>query len=419
MSQQVSHSAVTRIPVFSGQRRVRGLWQRELADGTIVYEVQVTEGGRNSRIRLDARTKTDAILEQQALRVDHSRGEAPRTGSVVSTVAEFAVEFLDHLEGRIHHRDPARRYSPRTVALYRQRVDALIIPVIGNVRLDELRVTHLRTLVERLGARYAPSTVTSAVNIVSGLLRYAVKRQVIDRNVCRDLDRDDRPGVKRVSEPRYLDAAEVERLLANLSDTFRPVAAVCAYAGLRISEAIGLVWADIDLEAGVVTVARQLDDDGTLRADVKTLSSRATVPLLPVLVRELRATARARPSAIFVSYIARRLSSRRRAATRSLGAMPSVPSTPPATRPGSTVPVRRRSVCMTCATRSSVLPSTPASRSPRSPSSPATPTRRSPARSTPASARAGGQASPTSSSTPGSGAEVVTGLERGRRRADE
>jgi integrase len=131
--------------------------------------------------------------------------------------------------------------------------------------------------------------VTSALNIVSGLLRYAVKREVIDRNVCRDLDRDDRPGVKRVSEPRYLDAVEVERLLAALTDTFRPVAAACAYAGLRASEALGLRWEDLDLDAGLLSVARQLDDDGTLREDVKTPSLRATVPMLPVLARELRA----------------------------------------------------------------------------------------------------------------------------------
>jgi hypothetical protein len=56
--------------------------------------------------------------------------------------------------------------------------------VIGNVRLVELRVSHLRRLVERLGSRYAPSTVTSTVNIVSGLMRYAVKREVIDRNIA-------------------------------------------------------------------------------------------------------------------------------------------------------------------------------------------------------------------------------------------
>ena len=69
--------------------------------------------------------------------------------------------------------------------------------------------------------------------------RWAVKNHLMERNVTRDLDRDDRPGSKRQTEPRYLDAGQVELLLAQMSDELRPVAAVCAYAGLRISEALG------------------------------------------------------------------------------------------------------------------------------------------------------------------------------------
>jgi integrase len=149
-------------------------------------------------------------------------------------------------------------------------------------------VSVLRRLIDQLGRRYAPSTVTSILNITSGLLRFAVKNRYAPRNVVRDLDRDDRPGSKRRTEPRYLDADEVERLLAAMGGCYRPVAATCAYAGLRISEALGLRWADVDLDAGTLRVQRQLDDDLTLRQETKTPASAATVPMLPVLVRELR-----------------------------------------------------------------------------------------------------------------------------------
>ena len=88
------------------------------------------------------------------------------------------------------------------------------------------------------------------MNILSGLLRYALKRKLVPHNVVRDLDRDDRPGVARQSEPRYLSEDELTRLLAKMTDTFRPVALVCAYAGLRISEALGLRWTDLDLGPG-------------------------------------------------------------------------------------------------------------------------------------------------------------------------
>ncbi len=72
-----------------------------------------------------------------------------------------------------------------------------------------------------------------------------------------------------------------------MSDTFRPVAAVCAYAGLRLSEALGLCWRDVELDAGILSVTAQLGADGT-RVPLKTSASAATVPMLSVLADELR-----------------------------------------------------------------------------------------------------------------------------------
>ena len=77
------------------------------------------------------------------------------------------------------------------------------------------------------------------------------------------------------------------RLLKKLTPTFRPVVATCTFAALRISEALGLRWRDVDLKAGTLTVSGQLGADGE-RVPVKSEASAATVPLLPALARELR-----------------------------------------------------------------------------------------------------------------------------------
>jgi integrase len=111
---------------------------------------------------------------------------------------------------------------------------------------------------------------------------------LLHANVVRDLDRDDRPCAARKSEPRYLSVDELERLLSAMGDTFRPVAAACAFAGLRLSEALGLCWRDLDFTAGTVTVTAQLGSNGQ-RVPLKTTASMATVPMLPMLAAELRA----------------------------------------------------------------------------------------------------------------------------------
>jgi integrase len=287
MTQRVSHGGATRTPVYSGTRRVRGLWQRRLADGTIAYEARLRIDGQDKRVVLEATTKSDAIREAESLRVDRDRGEQ-RHRSLAPTLDELAEEWIHSLEARVGLADERRRYSQRTVDLYRQRLDAHVLDRLGRRRVDELTVDDVRRLVERLTGRgLAPGTVTSCVNILSGLLRFAVKREVVVHNVVRDLDRDDRPGVARRSEPRYLTAAEVERLLVQMSETFRPIAATCVYAGLRVSEALGLRWRDVDLKAGTITVAGQLGAAGGRIDTTKTISSAATVPMLPALRREL------------------------------------------------------------------------------------------------------------------------------------
>jgi integrase len=132
-------------------------------------------------------------------------------------------------------------YAAQTpVDLYKQRVGTHIIPAIGDLPVDAVTTDDVRRLAERLGRTRSAATTSGVLVVVSSLMRYPVRAKLIERNPIRDLDRDDRPGVKRQTEPRYLDADEVRLLLSTMGDTFRPVASVCAYSGLRVSETLGL-----------------------------------------------------------------------------------------------------------------------------------------------------------------------------------
>lgn len=283
-----SYGAATRKPVYSGTRRVPGLYERSRADGTNVYEARLRLGGSVRRHRLTASTKTDAIAELRALQTDYARGEEYRSPASAVTVDDLAADWLAHLAARVGARDPRRRYSARTVELYRQRLEQHISPTLGRRPVADVALADVRRLVERLSAAgLAPATVTGILGVLSGLLRYGVKFGAVERNVVRDLDRDDRPGAGRLTEPRYLTADELRRLLDAMGDTFRPVAAACMFAGLRVSEALGLRWQDVNFKAATLTVSGQLGAAGEL-VPVKSAASAATVPLLPALARELR-----------------------------------------------------------------------------------------------------------------------------------
>jgi integrase len=134
-------------------------------------------------------------------------------------------------------------------------------------------------MIERLSIEgLSGSTVRGVVTATSAMFRYGVQQGVIERNPCRDLERGDRPSGKRLTEPRYIDADQIGALLDRLGPEFRPIAATCAYAALRISEALALKWEHVDLVGGILNVP------GT-----KTEASGANVPMIPLLVDELRA----------------------------------------------------------------------------------------------------------------------------------
>jgi hypothetical protein len=118
MTQQV-YGAQSRRPVYTGNRRMPGLYERTLADRTIVFEAALRLGGKVRRHRLYATTKTDAITELRALQVDYDRGEQHRSG-VGLTVDELAADYIAHLQARVADMDPRRRRSPRTVRHYEE-----------------------------------------------------------------------------------------------------------------------------------------------------------------------------------------------------------------------------------------------------------------------------------------------------------
>jgi integrase len=287
-----SHGADTRTPVSVGSRRIPNLWQRTLASGGIAFEFVGRVDGRQIRRRLDATTKSEAVIETRAIQTDRDRGLL-RLKPPAPTVAALRDEFMQHLRSLINVPDARQRRSERCVDLYEHHLDARFVPVFRSRRVDTITTAELRRWLDTLRQTgLAPNTQRGILTAASAMLRYAAKQEYIAISPAAGLDRDDRPSTTRLRQPRYLDGAQLAALLAELGDEYRPVGAVLGYAGLRISECLAVRWRDLDLDAGRLSVAAQVDRAGRT-VPLKTAASAATVDLLPALVRELR-THRAR-----------------------------------------------------------------------------------------------------------------------------
>jgi integrase len=93
---------------------------------------------------------------------------------------------------------------------------------------------------------------------------------------------------------RILDREEIGKVLEAAGLIYRPILATAIFTGLRQGELLGLTWADVDFDAGLVRVRKQLGRDG-VRVEPKTAQAVRDVVMMPALGRLLRAHKLASP----------------------------------------------------------------------------------------------------------------------------
>jgi integrase len=102
----------------------------------------------------------------------------------------------------------------------------------------------------------APTTAVIALITLKAVCRFAVRRGWLTENLVLALE----PGEKPRWSPGRVGTLEGPALarVIDQAGSYRPVFELLAFTGLRIGEALGLTWADVDLDAGLLSVHRQL-----------------------------------------------------------------------------------------------------------------------------------------------------------------
>jgi integrase len=183
--------------------------------------------------------------------------DSKRTGQLAhderQSVAVFLAKWLADKE-----RNGLR---PTTLKSYRQHIDDYIVPVIGRMRLRDVKPGHVDEVLlfvrtQRRGRRAAGATSVRRVHAtMRSAFGTAKRRRLIGYNPAADVELPEaaRPKVQPW-EPaelgRFLDLAA--------ADEFGPLFETVAGSGARRGEALGLRWDDIDLERGRAIVRQQI-----------------------------------------------------------------------------------------------------------------------------------------------------------------
>lgn len=180
------------------------------------------------------------------------------------------------------------RLAPRTRHRYEEILRVHLLPRFAARRISDLCEDDVLWLIAEVeAAGCSAGTARKVLVVLSGILGYAARRGMLAMNPVLQLERGERPQPER-REMRILDRHGIERLLQAAAPNYRPLLATAVFTGLRLGELLGLTWADLDLNAGLVRVRKQLDRTGE-RVRPKTPCAIRDVELMPALARALLA----------------------------------------------------------------------------------------------------------------------------------
>lgn len=248
----------------SYRKRLDGRWE-----GRLRYHDIITDLPR--RLTVYGRTKEECADKLFTLRNQVSKGSGQPRERV--TLGEFLERWLTEIA------EPTLRTS--TFTLYAGIVRNHIAPALGGKQLSRLTAPMLQAFL----SAPSPRVAQIARQILRKSLRDAVAWELLDRNPAEAL-RAPRSPKKEISP---LTADQTRALVTIAAGKQIGLLVEMAVAtGLRQGELLGLQARDLDLDAGVLRVARRLDRRTRKAAEPKRAASYRKLDLGKRIVDQLR-----------------------------------------------------------------------------------------------------------------------------------
>lgn len=236
---------------------------------------QVTIEGR--RITKYAKTKREC-REWKKVTLEQIENGFSFAGAQV-TLSEYMIEWL---------RSNRTSLRPKTWSQYEQVSRVHIVPLLGHIKLKDLRPDNIQSL---YNAKIEEGKSGSTIRIIHAVLHRAFTQAMnwglIGRNPT---DAVTKPKLKR-KEMRVLDDNQARSLLSVVEGTrYDGLYHLALSTGLRQGEILGLRWSDLDWVTGQLEIQRQLQrvtGQGLIFTDTKSKSGRRVVVLGHALLNKL------------------------------------------------------------------------------------------------------------------------------------
>lgn len=264
------------------RRRRRGRGEgsiRERSDGRWEVRIDLGRGATGKRQRKSVFATTHA----EAVQLLRKHGGRAVGGQLLTTSTPTVSQYLNEWFAANQN-----AWRPSTSRSYRLAIYRYLVPAFGALRLERLTPLCVqRWLTEEKATYGVRRRITLAHAVLRSALSEARRLQLVAINAAelvKILKLRPRPIVPLTVEQAraLLAAASSHRLEALLS--------VVLACGLRLGEATGLRWDDVNLDTGEIQIRQQLQRVGKrlVLQELKTARSRRTLVLPNVCVDTLR-----------------------------------------------------------------------------------------------------------------------------------
>jgi len=224
--------------VFPRRTKTRGLVH------VIRYRVPTADGRVKHRSETVHTTK-----KKEAEKILNERLNAINGGMRLPTEITFA-QFIDS-----HWEPYLSNLKPSTKEVHRSNVKNHIMPDLGQHKLSDVRAQMLAGLLERKRLEgLKPKTRLNLYLLLGKMFNLAVALELVESS---PVQRIPRPRVEREEKPT-LAPKQIEAVIANVPPQYRALFVVLVFTGLRIGEALGLKWQDVDSENGKLYIRRSI-----------------------------------------------------------------------------------------------------------------------------------------------------------------
>jgi len=203
------------------------------------------------------------------------------------TVKKFLNDWLFEQKGHLKF---------RTFKRYSEIVNNNVLPLAGEIALEELTPKQVRSFVAELSAKHSDNTVLQIMGLFKRALNCAVQEELIKANPAVGVTlRHKQQKVEPFNEREQ--RAIVEYILKRRNPYYYGIL-IALYTGVRIGELLALTWDDVDLKSKTITVSKT---SGALKVSEgknpfittpKTAAGNRTIPYpkqLNPLLKEMKA----------------------------------------------------------------------------------------------------------------------------------